>query len=865
MPQAKREVSNIKSMSPGRKQYLELKKQYEDCLLLFRMGDFYETFDQDAVVMAKTLDIALTSRDVGGGKKSPLAGIPYHAFNGYVGKLVSAGIKIAIAEQISDPRASRGIVERAVVRVITPGTVLEPSLLEQDRNNYLAAAVSKGDRSGLAYIDVSTSEFITSEFPLSNLSDELERLSPTEILIDKGAAYKIKAIGKDRFVIRDLKGSNVDKENAKSILFEHFGVDTLNGFGCEHKPLAIIAAAYVLNYLKETQLGLLPQITTLTTQQVNKFMRLDRRALKHLEVFESTSEIENAATLFSVLNRTTNSLGARLLRRWMTRPLMELTELNQRQDAISVLTNNALQRMSLRENLRLIPDIERIVNRVRTYSASPRDLSNLFHGLKQIPEIINCMDESPVIGNNLPDAKLAPCESVTNLIESAIAQDATPNIMDGGYIKDGFDTKLDELRKSAENARSEIAAIEPEARKSTGIKSLKVGYNKVFGYYIEVSKSNLDKVPSNFERRQTLTNGERYITPKLKELEVQVLNARDRIDDLERDIFKRVCGEIIESSDRIMTTARVVAWLDVIAGMAEIAAVHGWIKPKLDEKDAIIIEDGRHPVVEASLGPGKFVPNDVNLSNSIEQLIIITGPNMSGKSTYIRQVAVLVLLAQIGSFIPASNAVIGLVDRIFTRAGLGDDIAGGKSTFMLEMVETAEILKQATSKSLAILDEIGRGTSTYDGMAIAQAVAEYIHNHPDIGCKTLFATHYHEMTKLVELLPRAANYRVAVTEDGQEISFLHRIVRGGADRSYGVHVARLAGMPKALVTRAWTLLDELESKLHNVESDGIKMNQLELFSLDSKLKQEIKKLDIDNTTPLEALAFLYRLYKQVQE
>ncbi len=857
-------------LSPGRRQYLNAKREHPDALLLFRMGDFYETFDEDARTMARVLDIALTARDVGGGQKAPLAGIPHHALESYLGKLVQAGFKVAICEQTSDPALSKGIVDRAVVRVITPGTVVEPALLHQTRNNYLAAAVSDGQSAGLAYLDVTTSEFVTSQLlTLAELRDEAARLQPAELLLDDATRQALTGDVLKGVAVRPLDMSRLDPELAGKELLGHFRVATLEAFGCEGRPLAVMAAAAILGYLAETQLGNAPQVTSLRTVVSGSYMRLDMRALRDLEVLDPLGGRSGAHTLLSVLDRTKTAMGGRLLRSWLTRPLLDLQELSARQSAVGQFVKDAVARSAVRETLSKIPDLERLTNRVRAFTASPREAASLGRGLTAIPVLLDALGARANGHAGPPAAGLKPCDEAAGLIAASIADDPPITVGDGTAIRPGFDAQLDELRSLAGDARSQIARIEGEARERTGVKSLKVGYNRIFGYYIEVSKANAAKAPPEWERRQTLVNGERYVTPALKEYESKILNARDRISEVERSLFRRVCGEVAAHSERVMASARAIAQIDALAGLAEVAAANGWARPELDEGDAIDIKGGRHPLVEAALGPGRFVPNDTEMSNSVRQVLIITGPNMSGKSTYIRQVAVLVLLAQTGSFIPAERARIGLVDRIFTRAGLSDDIAGGRSTFMTEMVETAAILNQATPHSLAVLDEIGRGTSTYDGLAIARAVAEHIHNNPRIACKTLFATHYHEMTALADVLPRAVNYRVAVSEEGGEVVFLHRIVPGGADRSYGVHVARLAGLPQPVVSRAWQLLEELEKGGAAGSAAARKTAkeaaaQLSMFGTGSAVVDDLLSLDVNGMTPLDALNALFRLQEQAR-
>jgi DNA mismatch repair protein MutS len=852
-----------KKLSPGRRQFLEFKAKYPDALLLIRMGDFYEAFDDDAHTLSKVLGIALTSRESGAGGKAPLAGIPHHALDNHLGTLVASGLKIAIAEQTSDPAKSRGLVERAVVRVVTPGTVIEPALLDQTTNNYLAAAVTDGEKAGLAYVDISTSEFVTAEFPASDLRDELFRLSPAELIADSGALDLLQSDQETAITVRPLDESRLDTELSKARLIEHFKVKSLEAFGCETMPLAIVAASSVLDFVADTQFGAIPQLTSLRTESSNSYMKLDQKALRDLEVFDSSIGKSNAPTLFRTLNYSKTAMGARTLRSWLTRPLLHADDIQRRQEVVASFFDDQGARSGVQSLLAQVSDLERLTNRVRTNTATPRDLAALRTGLTVVPALIEALPEGIAPGGAVI-GKLHSSTEAVELLKASIPDEPSITVGEGSAIREGFHTELDEVRSLSGDARSSIAALEADHRDSTGIKSLKIGYNRVFGYYLEVSKANVHLVPDSFERRQTLVNGERFITPQLKELESKILTARDRISELEREIFRRVCAEVAVHGDRIMETAGALGTLDALVSMSQAAAENGWTRPLVDDDTALEIEGGRHPVVESSLGPGRFVPNDLELSNSERQVMIITGPNMSGKSTYIRQAAVLVLMAQVGSFIPATKARIGVVDRIFTRAGLSDDISGGQSTFMVEMVETASILNQATSRSLAVLDEIGRGTSTYDGLAIARSVAEHIHNSPKLGCKTLFATHYHEMTQLAEQLPRAHNLRVAVAEEAGEVVFLHQIVPGGADRSYGVHVARLAGMPGAVISRAWDLLDELENGSKSASRHAGYQLQMPFGDqqADDETLEQLKDLDVANMTPIEAINALFRLQEQ---
>ncbi len=858
-------------LSPGRRQYLKFKAKYADSLLLFRMGDFYECFDEDAHTLSKLLDVALTARDIGDGQKAPLAGIPYHSLDTHLGRLVGSGLKIAIAEQTTTQPNAEGIVDRAVVRIITPGTVLDTSLLEQAKHNYLAACVVQGYRAGLAWLEASTGEFAAMETQTANIIDQLERLEPAEILVDTDAQLILDdAIASDTAsrsalsstVVRTLDESLLDPEFAAETLMRHFETTTLEQFELDGQPLATMAASSALDFLSQTQIGRLPFITTLRRHRPDRHMYIPSTALRDLEVLAPT--VDGGPTLLSTLDTTRTPMGARLLRDWLAAPLTDLQELNIRQLAVNRLHGDTLTRTALDDALANMPDIARLVNRLTLGQSEPRELRSLFRGLDKAPRL------RELVKDDRSDNAFSPIfdgvsnhDQVRDLIDRAIVEDPPFRVSDSGVIKSGFDHDLDDLRSTASRARSEIAAIEQKARETSGIPNLRIGHNRVFGYYIEVSRSHLAKVPPEFERKQTLVNAERFITPELKDLENQVLRASDQISELEQSIYRRVCQQVAEHAAAIMRTASAIANIDVCLALARIAADNDWTLPFLDNGDLLKIDDGRHPVVENVLGYGRFVPNDIDASNSEKQLLIITGPNMSGKSTYIRQAAILVILAQIGSFVPAKFARVGIVDRIFTRIGVSDDIAGGRSTFMVEMVETASILNQATSRSLAILDEIGRGTSTYDGLAIARSVAEFIHNSPALGCKTLFATHYHEMTELGDTLPRANNLRVAVAEEGESIQFLYRIVQGGADRSYGIHVAQLAGMPAPVVERARELLSELENHSGNTLNPSLASDhhQLDLFNTpkNTDFLRSITQIDTDNLTPIEALNRLYEL------
>ena len=869
---------STRRLSPGRRQYLRFKEKYADSLLLFRMGDFYECFDEDARTLSKLLDVALTSRDIGGGQKSALAGIPYHSLDNHIGRLVASGLKIAIAEQTTTEPNSEGIVDRAVVRIITPGTVLDHNLLEQSKHNYLVACVIKDHQAGLAWLEASTGEFAAMELPKLRIIDHLERLEPAEILADTDTRTLLNDISSrdvsrksalSKTVIRSLDESTLDPELSADSLKNHFKTDTLDPFDLTDQPLATITAASAIDFLAQTQIGRLPFITTLRRHRPDRYMYIAASALRDLEIL--TPAIEGGPCLLSTLDTTRTPMGARLLRDWLSAPLTNLDELHTRQLSINTLHSDSTLRSSLDQALSNTPDIARLVNRLTLAQSEPRELRQLLRGLDKAPALKELTAEIQASASiHLLFEGISSHNEVRDLINHAIVEDAPFRASEGNIIKPEFDHDLDELRSIASRARAGIASIEAKARSSSGIPNLKVGHNRVFGYYIEVSRSYLDKVPPEFERKQTLVNAERFITPELKELENQVLRASDQISELEQSIYRRVCKQISEHAAAIMSTASAIANIDACLALARIAAENDWTLPFLDNSDILKIEDGRHPVVEQVLGHGRFVPNDIDASNAENQLLIITGPNMSGKSTYIRQAAVLVILAQIGSLVPAKSARIGIVDRIFTRIGISDDIAGGQSTFMVEMTETASILNQATTRSLAILDEIGRGTSTYDGLAIARAVAEFIHNNPALGCKTLFATHYHEMTELGQTLPRARNLRVAVAEEGHSIQFLYRIVQGGADRSYGIHVAQLAGMPSPVVERARELLTELEAQDNSISAQTpVKTDhiQLDFFNTpdNTEFLRSITEIDTDNLTPIEALNRLYELKESAKK
>lgn len=851
---------------PGRRQYLETKAQYPDALLLFRMGDFYETFDDDARTMAKVLEIALTQRDVGGGKKSPLAGIPYHALDAYLGRLVKAGLKVAICEQIGDPAASKGVVDRAVVRVVTPGTVLEPGLLDEGRNNYLASLFVIGGNAGVSYVDITTSQFRAGAMSPEEAVTHLLGVQPSEIVVNEEADALLESTSGGDWIIRPASPGATDYQLAGERLKSHFESTTLSPYGLTESGLETLAAAAVIDFLSQSQMGALPQITSLSVISTDDTMILDQRAMRDLEVVESVGSRSDGPSLLGVLDRTQTAMGRRRLRSWLTQPLIELEGVTDRLDAVESLHSNTGVRQLIRDALKRVPDLERLTNRARNFSASPRDISAIATGLEQLPVIADALQSVTSKRDfSVPDS--VELTEVIGAIRASLLDPAPVFAGGGDTINDGIDSELDEARSLSSGARTRIAAIESDLKRDTKIGSLKIGYNKVFGYYVEVSRANLDKIPPEFERRQTLVNAERFITPELKELESKIVTARDRISELERSAFRRVTNEVVVRGERIMQAAAFIAELDVFAALAEGASRNNWVRPEMTNGTLFEVVGGRHPVVEDALGPGKFVPNDTRLDSAGDQLAIVTGPNMAGKSTYIRQTGLIAIMAQIGSFVPAQSATLGIVDRVFTRCNLTDEISSGRSTFLVEMEETATILHQATRKSLVILDEIGRGTSTYDGLAIARAVAEHIHSSPDLGCKTLFATHYHEMTVLADTLPRAHNLQVAVSEDRGDVVFLHKILPGGADRSYGVHVGRLAGLPQPVIARAWELLAQLEASAPDSQatSNGTgQSQQLQLMSPEDEFRDAIAELDPDTLTPLDALTRLYELKKKLK-
>jgi DNA mismatch repair protein MutS len=855
-------------ITPIRKQYLDIKRQYPDAILFFRLGDFYETFDEDAEVTSRVLDIVLTSRKVGKGMRVPMAGIPYHAAENYLGRLIERGYHVAICEQVGDQPVN-GLVPREVTRVVTPGTIVEPGLLPGDANNYLACVVvsqsgpaedasgNRAGRAGIAFADITTGEFSVTEIMVQDVhaavKAELLRLNPAEILHADNFEFGDELSGH----MTSWPAWRFESGRCEEALLRQFGVSSLDGFGLRGKPVAVRAAGGIVQYLQETQSSALKLLSGLNTYHLSEFMTLDAATRRNLELTETIRRGAAHGSLLSVLDHTVTPMGKRMMQQWVSKPLLDVDLIRRRQSGVAFFFEDGLLRSELRAALKPLNDLERLANRVVSGSALPRDLVSIRATLAQLPVLHDLLpdDESSPLVQVLKEFNL--CSQELDFLQKAIDDEPPATLQNIGIVRPGYSAELDGILERSKHAREWIAELEHVERQRTGIKSLKVGYNKVFGYYLEVTRANAELVPEEYIRKQTLVNSERYITPELKEYEALVLKAEERIHEIELRLFSEICARLAESAARLLGTARALAQLDVLSSLAETAALYGYARPEVVEEDVLEIHAGRHPVVERTLASKRFVPNDAIFEEG-ERIRLLTGPNMSGKSTFLRQVALIVLMAQMGSFVPADSARIGLVDRIFTRIGAQDEIHAGQSTFMVEMVETANILHHATPRSLLVLDEIGRGTSTYDGVSIAWAVAEYLHNHPNLRSKTLFATHYHELTQLADLLPGVRNYNVAVSESGNQVVFLHKIVPGGADRSYGIHVGQLAGLPRPVVQRADEILHQLEAS----SGKAVRINpqapqQLALFPETNPLVDELKKLDMNTLSPIEALNKLY--------
>ncbi|MCX5776699.1 MAG: DNA mismatch repair protein MutS [Candidatus Firestonebacteria bacterium] len=880
--------NNNDSLTPMMRQYREIKKEYPDAILFFRLGDFYEMFFEDAGLASSLLHIVLTKR--GGPRKLssgenvttssdavPMCGIPFHSALNYITKLIKAGYKVAICEQVEDPKLAKGIVKREVVKLITPGTVLEEGLLEQKANNFLASLKIEGELAGIAFLDISTGELLTAEFGiragLESIYNELNKFRPKEIVLPcsfkEARPALVKHLEQNEILINYRDDYFYDPETAKEILLKHFKTASLDGFGISEYLNAIGAAGVALKYAEETQKGAIAHLNKISVYNQGSYMSMDSATRRNLELFFRMADNSQEGTLFHILDKTCSAMGGRILKRWLLEPLLEVKEIEQRQEGVEELLRDYILRQELRKIAASLTDFERVCGKIGCKTVNARELVALKNSLKELPkvkELLNKCDSGILIKIK---EKLNMLEAEVELIEGKIEETPPLSVKEGNIFKDGVSDELDKLRNISRSGKDWITKYQEGERKRTGIGSLKVGFNSVFGYYLEVSKANMQSVPKDYIRKQTLANAERFITPELKEYESLVLSSGEKINSLEYELFCRLREEIAGSIPELQENSQLTGSLDVIAAFSEVAAVNRYVKPEVNNSDIIEIKNGRHPVIELIVKDG-FVPNDTSLNNTDTQVVIITGPNMAGKSTYLRQTALLVLLAQIGSYVPAESAKIGLVDRIFTRVGASDNLALGQSTFMVEMLETASILNNATKKSLIILDEIGRGTATFDGISIAWAVAEYIHENIKLGAKTLFATHFYELTELALTMPRVKNYNILVKEWNEEIIFIRKIVEGAADRSYGIQVARLAGLPKEVIKRSREILHNLEEANYDKEGrsklaggTGI-VTQLSIFEekqavkdvKSRKILEKLKEIDVNSLSPIEALNLL---------
>jgi len=866
----------MEKMTPAMRQYYEAKEKHKDALIFFRMGDFYESFGEDAKVIAKELEITLTSRGRDReGEDMPLAGIPYHAVDSYLPKLIRKGYKVAICEQLEDPKNAKGVVKRGVVRVITPGTVIDPSLISDQSNNYLMSISGEGAEFGISFLDVSTGEFMTTQFTdngnYERIISEASRMRPAECVLppalfdNKRLVDRLKDLD---IVLNRFDADAFDKKNARETLIRHFGVMTLEGMGCEVLPLAISSSGAALLYATTTQMRDLAHIQSVRTYSENEFMVLDSITLRNLEIIQGVRG--DNSSLLSILDSTKTPMGGRLLQKMLLKPLICVGKIIERLDAVDELAKKTLLRFDLRFQLGRVRDIERLIGRIVYGNSNARDLIALKVSLAALPEISKSLKESDIRSALLLKTiqMLGDFSDIVALLTRALVDEPPLSVREGGMIREGHNEKLDELKKMSLHGKDWIAEMQQKERDRTGIKSLKIGYNSVFGYYIEVTKSNLAHVPPDYIRKQTTSNSERFYTPELKEKEVMILSADEKRTALEFELFTEINSQLAARAKELQATAAALGELDVIADLAEVAVNNRYVRPEVNEGGSILIRDGRHPVVERTLSG--FVPNDTHMDCQENQFLLITGPNMAGKSTYMRQTALIVIMAQLGSFVPASYASVGIVDRIFTRVGAFDDLASGQSTFMIEMVELANILNNATSHSLILLDEIGRGTSTYDGFSIAKAVVEFIHNKDRLGVRSLFATHYHQLTAVEGVLKRVKNYHIAVKEEGSDLVFLRKIIPGATDRSYGIHVARLAGVPLKVTQRAKEILKEVENGSAITRGkDSARYTQVVLFGTedkkDSPVVEELKKLNVDAMTPLEALNALAAMKKKAGE
>jgi len=866
--------------TPLMKQYYKIKQKYPDTILLFRMGDFYETFEDDAVITSKVLGITLTKRAHGAAGDVPLAGFPHHALDAYLPKLIRAGYRVAICEQLEDPKLAKGIVKRDVIEVVTPGVAFSEKLLDHKSNNYLCGIYIKDDVAGISFADVTTGEFYTTEVPVKKIKETLESISPAEVLISKRELPKLQSTFDQipfKFTITKVDDWVFAFEYCFEILTMHFKTTSLKGFGIDNNQTeAIIAAGAVLHYLQETQKANLSHLKKISVYNPTDYMILDPATKRNLEILASMSDGSRSGSLISILDKTKTSMGGRLLKKWVSLPLLKLEQIHNRLEAVDEFYQNENLRNQIGEELKQIGDLERIISKICTGRANPRDVINLKLSLKRIPVIKDILRNVKSVALQRIRDNLIGLTYIVDKIESMLVDDPPLNIADGGVIKPGFNAELDELRNLSTSGKDYLAQLQARERERTQIPSLKVAYNKVFGYYIEISNAHKNKVPQDYIRKQTLVNAERYITPELKQYEEKILNAEERIYQLESEFFNELRITISDEAEKIQKNAQLIAALDCFLSFAEVAIENNYVKPEVNDDDVIIIKNGRHPVVEKILPYGeKFTPNDTYLDNSTQQIMIITGPNMSGKSVYLRQVGLIVLLAQIGSFVPAESARIGIVDKIFTRVGASDNLAAGESTFLVEMHETANIVNNATPRSLILLDEVGRGTSTFDGLSIAWALTEYLHENLNVAAKTLFATHYHELNELANIYPRIVNYKVDVKEVGDKVIFLHKVVPGYADHSYGIQVAEMAGLPISITRRAKQILKNLESKelspldhrKKKPKEEGEEEEiQLSLFEIrDDAIRKELEELEIEKLTPLEALIKLNELKNKTKK
>ena len=869
-----------KEFSPMMQRYLETKEQYKDCILFYRLGDFYEMFFDDAITAARELEITLTGKDCGQEERAPMAGVPHHAAEMYISRLIAKGYKVAICEQLEDPKNAKGIVKRGVIRVVTPGTIVESNMLEERKNNYIMSIFKSGIYFGISVCDISTGEFYAAEIKDNNnfpqLLDEIARYSPSELVINSNLADCTEEMSKirERFSTYITRFQDKFFDSKPDIIKLRFNLVDTNQKpieNIEERSFAVASINALIEYIEQTQMTSLDHINKITVYQISKYMSLDINARRNLEITEKMRDKSKKGTLLWVLDKTSTSMGGRHLRRWLNDPLIDTLEINRRLEAVKELKENVMLRGDVIDNLKKVYDIERLAGKMAYGNANARDMITLKNSLARLPEVKSVLQtsESPMLKDIYEN--LDELQDIYELIEKSIVDDPPMTVKDGGIIKLGYNEEVDKLKTATTEGKNWIIQLEADEKEKTGIKNLKVGFNKVFGYFIEVTKSNLDQVPERYVRKQTLTNAERYITEELKNLENQILGAEEKVVSLEYDLFTKIREEIAKNIVRLQKTATMVSTLDVLASFAQVAEDMNYCMPQVDNSGIIDIKGGRHPVIEKMLGTGEFVENDTYLDKDENRLSIITGPNMAGKSTYMRQVALITLMAQVGSFVPAEEAKIGVVDKIFTRVGASDDLSMGQSTFMVEMMEVATILKEATPNSLVILDEIGRGTSTYDGLSIAWAVAEYIANKEKCGAKTLFATHYHELTELEEKIEGVKNYSIAVKEKGEDIIFLRKIVRGGTDESYGIHVARLAGVPKLVTEEANKILKSLERKniLTGKKEEKKDKKQVEgqfdmyNFKL-AEIAHEIDKINLNELTPIDALNTLVRIKEKMK-